>query len=85
MQTLTSLNTFDFQEWKQKLQHQKPEMPIGIRLIDMHEIVMKTGYSRSTINRWRKAGTFPYGTLYGTSTRRWLESEVDEWIYQARG
>lgn len=84
MQTLATFKTFDFQEWRQKLQHQKPEMPIGIRLIDMHEIVMKTGYSRSTINRWRKAGTFPYGTLYGT-TRRWLESEVDEWINKSRG
>jgi predicted DNA-binding transcriptional regulator AlpA len=80
-----TFQTFDFKEWKQKLQQKKPDMPIGVRLIDMHEIVMKTGYSRSTINRWRKAGTFPDGTLYGSSTRRWLESDIDAWIYQARG
>ncbi len=80
-----TFQTFDFQEWKQKLQQQKPDMPIGVRLIDMHEIAMKIGYSRSAINRWRKAGTFPYGRLYGSRTRRWLESEIDEWIYQERG
>jgi predicted DNA-binding transcriptional regulator AlpA len=85
MKSLATLKPFDFQEWKQKLQYKKPEMPVGIRLLDMHEIVMKTSYSRSTINRWRKAGTFPYGTLYGNSTRRWLESEVDEWINKGRG
>ena len=80
-----TFQTFDFKEWKQKIQQKKPDMPIGVRLIDMHEIVMKTGYSRSTINRWRKAGTFPDGTLYGSSTRCWLESDIDAWIYQGRG
>lgn len=79
------IQTFDFQHWKRKLKTQKPDIPEGIRLIDMHTIVMKTGYSRSTINRWRKAGTFPYGKIYGGTTRRWLESEIDAWILQNRG
>ncbi len=85
MQKPATFKTFDFQEWKHKLQQQKPDMPIGIRLIDMHEVVIKTSYSRSTINRWRKAGTFPNGTLYSEKTRRWLESEIDAWINKNRG
>ena len=75
----------DFLLWKQRIQHQKPQMPLNDRSLTMHKVVAKTGASRTSVNRWIKAGLFPKGRKYSHNMRRWLESEVDTWILSREG
>lgn len=77
---LLKLKNMNFDQWKRQVQHQKPIFSLTDRSLTMHEIIAKTGASRTTINRWIKAGTFPSGRKYSHNMRRWLESEIDAWI-----
>ncbi|MEB4589511.1 AlpA family phage regulatory protein [Candidatus Thiothrix sp. Deng01] len=85
MERPAKIQTFNFEEWKQKLRQKKPETQPEDRALDMHEVVMRVGASRSSINRWRRAGTFPWGKKYGANMRRWLESEIKAWEASREG
>lgn len=76
-----SLKTFDFSDWKRKLQGRKKEaLPPTDRALTIREVGEKVGASRSTINRWIKDSVFPAGRKFGTKSIRWLESDIDTWM-----
>lgn len=52
----------------------------GERALSMNELEEKLNVSRSSINRWRKAGTFPKGQRFGARSIRWRESVIDAWM-----
>ena len=49
-------------------------------LIDIHAILKRIPYSRSTIYRLCKAGEFPESIKIGRNRVAWLERDVDQWI-----
>lgn len=51
-----------------------------VRIIDINEVMRRTGLARSTIYRRRKDRTFPQAVW--TSIRRigWLDVRIDRWI-----
>jgi prophage regulatory protein len=50
------------------------------RLIDLYEVVRRTGLSRSTIYNYISAGLFPRPRKLGLRRVAWLESDVNAWI-----
>ena len=50
------------------------------RILRWPEVEARTGLSRSTIYRWRRAGRFPPAVVMGARTVGWIESDVDAWI-----
>ena len=50
------------------------------QIIRLPEVLRRTGLSRSTLNRYEKAGTFPRRRKLGVRTVGWLESEIDYWM-----
>ena len=50
------------------------------RILRFPEVVARTGLSRSTIYRLRRAGRFPQPVVLGARAVGWLESVIDEWI-----
>lgn len=49
-------------------------------LLNIHEVVARTGLSRATIDRMRKRGSFPRPTLIGERCLRWSANEIGLWI-----
>lgn len=56
-----------------------PNLPLP-RILDLKEVIHRTGFSKSQIYRLMKAGAFP--KRFERSKRRvgWLESEIVVWI-----
>lgn len=52
----------------------------GHRLIDLAEVVRRTGLSRSTIYNYIAAGLFPRPRKLGPRRVAWLDTEIDGWI-----
>ncbi|HCG7081651.1 TPA: AlpA family phage regulatory protein [Vibrio parahaemolyticus] len=50
------------------------------RLLHEKELLIIIGVSRSTIDRWIKAGIFPCAIQLSPSRKAWLGDEVKEWI-----
>jgi prophage regulatory protein len=50
------------------------------RAIRAKEVTERTGPSRSTIWRLRRAGKFPTPRQLSTGARGWISSDVDHWI-----
>ena len=50
------------------------------RVLRLPEVMARTGLSRTTIYRWRRAGRFPQAVPLGTRCVGWIESEVEAWL-----
>src|SRR5262245_23762515 len=50
------------------------------RFLRSHEVVARTGVSRTTIWRLERSGNFPARRRLSPNTVGWRESEVEEWI-----
>ena len=50
------------------------------RLLRITDVVRLTTMSRTTIDRWVKAGRFPAPIWLGEKSQRWHESEVLAWL-----
>lgn len=48
--------------------------------ISLKEVRFKTGLSSSTIDRMQKNMTFPSKRNVGDNSKKWLSTEIDEWI-----
>ena len=56
-----------------------------MRLLSRKQVLDKIAVSRTTLDRWLKAETFPEQTYIGDGNRSWQkafwdEEEVDDWI-----
>jgi len=51
-----------------------------MNLIGWNELYKKLGTSRSTIDRWEKAGDFPKRINLGENSVRWDLEKINEWI-----
>ena len=56
------------------------ESNLGLRLLDIDGVTLKTGLKRTAIYLRRKAGTFPAPVALGSRTARWRSDEIDRWI-----
>jgi len=50
------------------------------RLIRLHEVKHRTGYSKSSIYNGVAKGTFPRPVPLGARAVAWVEDEIQEWI-----
>lgn len=55
------------------------------RLIRREEVLHKTGLSTSEIYRRIAADAFPKQVRLGAKSVAWLESEIDQWIFEQVG
>jgi prophage regulatory protein len=51
-----------------------------MRMLRIQELEDRVGVTRSTIDRWERAGRFPTRRQLGEGAVGWLETEVDEWL-----
>ncbi len=58
----------------------KMEVVKSSRLLAEKEVCSMLGISPSTLDNWRKAGTFPQPLMLSAKTIRWPEVVVLEWI-----
>jgi prophage regulatory protein len=54
--------------------------PAPDRVVREHEVVQRTGLSRTTLWRRVRAGEFPRPREIGPHSKGWLESEVADWL-----
>lgn len=50
------------------------------RLISVKEVCRRTSLSRTVINRYRNAGTFPRAVKLGEQRIAFVAREIDDWI-----
>lgn len=50
-----------------------------MRLINLSEVMLRTGFKKTAIYSWVKDGTFPLPVKIGSSAR-WSLEEVEAWI-----
>ena len=50
------------------------------RILRLPEVMARTGLSRTTIYRWRRAGRFPQAVPLGTRNVGWIETELEAWF-----
>ena len=50
------------------------------RILRLPEVMARTGLSRTTIYRWRRAGRFPQAVPLGTRCVGFIESELEAWL-----
>lgn len=55
-------------------------MRVDMKLIRIHEVRNRIGYSKATIYRKVSIGEFPRPYNLGARAVAWLESEIDSWI-----
>lgn len=84
MERSAKAQTFDFQEWKRKIQHSKAETALNDRLISRKTLTEKLEVSRSTLYRWEKAGILPKPIFNRGNTVRWSETEIELWWSTAK-
>ena len=69
---------------RERLWRQSPAQsaapPPPIRLLRREEVESRTGLSTSTLYQRMLVGKFPKPVPLGDKARRWVESEVDDWI-----
>lgn len=53
-----------------------------IRLIRLHEVLNKTGVSKTHLYRLMNNNEFPQSVSLGLRSVSWVESEVNQWIEQ---
>ncbi|WP_462169458.1 AlpA family transcriptional regulator [Pseudoalteromonas lipolytica] len=53
-----------------------------MRLIKLKEVMQKTSLGHSSIYKFIAEGTFPKQVSLGARSVAWVESEVDEWIFE---
>lgn len=51
-----------------------------MRVLGIQKVEERVGVTRSTIDRWEKAGRFPARRQLGEGAVGWLETEIDEWL-----
>jgi len=61
-------------------QRTEPKATPPIRLVRLHEVMARTGLSRSTIYVWVAEGRFPKPVPLGARSVGWIESELEEWL-----
>ena len=54
------------------------------RILRLREVMARTGLSRTTIYRWRRAGRFPQPVRLGTRNVGWIESELEAWMVERK-
>jgi predicted DNA-binding transcriptional regulator AlpA len=54
--------------------------PMGVRLLDKHEVCEIVGVSYPTLWAWMRAQKFPRSRVAGRGSSRWLSTEVDAWL-----
>ena len=52
------------------------------RILRLPEVMARTGLSRTTIYRWRRAGLFPQAVPLGTRCVGFIESEIEAWLHE---
>ena len=50
------------------------------RLIRLHDVMARTGLSKTTIWRHTRSGEFPKSVNLTSGTVGWVEEEIDDWI-----
>ena len=62
--------------------HRLPQPPSPSRLLRLPAVLERVGVSKSTLQRWIRAGTFPAGVALTPtrSTVAWSAAAVDGWI-----
>jgi len=51
-----------------------------VRIIDIDEVMKRTGLGRSTVYAYIKESRFPASVKVGDRSAGWVESEVAEWL-----
>lgn len=51
-----------------------------MKLLRETEVCDRTGYSRQSLWRLERAGSFPARLRLGANRVAWLESDIDEWL-----
>ena len=52
------------------------------RMLRLHEVIRRTGMSRSSIYKAMSENRFPAQISLGARSVAWLEDEIDEWLQQ---
>ena len=59
---------------------------MSTKILKLHDVVAKTGLSRSTIYRWISEGRFPAPLKLGTGSdvraSGWIEEEIENFLEQ---
>jgi prophage regulatory protein len=56
-----------------------PDKPVLRRMMTEAEVLAAVPFSRTTLWRREKEGTFPRSTYYSANRRAWFEDEVIAW------
>ena len=80
MNTAANMQVIDLEQFRAKIKQGGKAYATGERALSMKELEEKVNVSRSSINRWIKAGKFPAGQKFGSRTVRWRESVIDQWM-----
>ena len=59
-----------------------PDYPRGLRLLRRREVLTRVRLGKSTLYRLIHRNLFPAPVPIGIEARRWIESEVEEWLAQ---
>lgn len=58
------------------------EVPAPKSVLRLVQVMAKTGLAKSTIYDHIRRGTFPKPIKLGDKVVAWLESEIDEWLFE---
>lgn len=62
------------------MRHEHPQPTTGTgRILSTSEVLRETSFSRTTLWRRVREGTFPAAINLGRQRRGWAEREVEEW------
>lgn len=53
---------------------------MGVRLIRLPEVIHRVGFSRASIYKMIREGTFPRQHKIGPRAVAWTEKSIDDWI-----
>jgi len=53
-----------------------------MRFLRLKEVITQTGLSRSSIYKFMDEKTFPKSVALGGRAVAWLESEIEEWMFE---
>ncbi|MFT7681211.1 MAG: prophage regulatory protein [Moritella dasanensis] len=53
-----------------------------MRFLRLKEVITQTGLSRSSIYKFMDEKTFPPSVALGGRAVAWLESEIEEWMFE---
>lgn len=64
-------------------------VPVARRMLNLNQVMKRTGLARREVFKRSSAGTFPVGVPRSKGTLGWQPSDVDEWLadpanYQAK-